>query len=174
MYKTKIGLVQINNSFSNQNYFPYSVGILQAYAQKYLSRKELFDFMLPIYKRIPVAEASEKLSTADIIFFSAYTWNINISLEIAKQIKKNKPQVITVFGGPEIPVNDIQNFLATKGSYLATYSCPDANGIIRRAAEIIYNAAVAHKINPKYLLVKLQKELMVFEKWVRQLLTVAT
>lgn len=109
--KTKIGLVQINNSFSNQNYFPYSVGILQAYAQKYLSNKENFVFLLPVYKRIPVADALEKLSAADIIFFSTYTWNINISLEIAKQIKKNKPQVITVFGGPEIPVNDIQNFM---------------------------------------------------------------
>lgn len=33
--KIKVGLVQINNSFSNQNYLPYSVGLLQAYAQKY-------------------------------------------------------------------------------------------------------------------------------------------
>ncbi|MFA5778966.1 MAG: radical SAM protein [Elusimicrobiota bacterium] len=110
-HNTKIGLVQINNSFSNQNYLPYSVGLLQAYAQKYLSNKETFDFLLPVYKRIPVVTVLEKLSTADIIFFSTYTWNIKISLEIAKQIKKNKPQVITVFGGPEIPANDIQNFL---------------------------------------------------------------
>ena len=32
----KIGLVQINNSFSGQNYFPLSAGMLQAYAQKKL------------------------------------------------------------------------------------------------------------------------------------------
>ena len=44
MQKIKIGLVQINNSFSNQNYFPYSVGILQAYAQKYLKDKEHVKF----------------------------------------------------------------------------------------------------------------------------------
>ena len=33
----KVGLVQINNSFYGQNYFPYAVGLLQAYAQKYAS-----------------------------------------------------------------------------------------------------------------------------------------
>ena len=33
----KVGLVQINNSFSGQNYFPYSVGLLQAYAQKHVT-----------------------------------------------------------------------------------------------------------------------------------------
>ena len=85
-------------------------------------------------------------------------------------------------------LNDIQNFLATKGSYLATYSCPDANGIIRRAAEIIYNAATRSydcagailsdnptdeernlkcrqvTINPKFLLVLLQKEQSLIEE----------
>mgnify|MGYP001571471332 CR=1 FL=1 len=109
--KVKIAPVQINNSFSNQNYFPYSVGILQAYAQKYLSTKENFDFSLPIYKRIPVASALEKLSTADIIFFSTYTWNIKISLEIAKRVKKNKPETLMVFGGSEIPIKDTERFL---------------------------------------------------------------
>jgi len=36
---------------------------------------------------------------------------------------------------------DIQKFLENKGSFLATYSCPDAYGITRKASEIIYNAA---------------------------------
>ena len=30
---TNIGLVQINNSFSGQNYLPYSIACLQSYAQ---------------------------------------------------------------------------------------------------------------------------------------------
>ena len=36
MAAMQVGLEQINNSFSGQNYFPYSVGLLQAYAQKHL------------------------------------------------------------------------------------------------------------------------------------------
>lgn len=85
-------------------------------------------------------------------------------------------------------LNDIQNFLSTKGSYLANYSCPDSNGVIRSAAEIIYNAAVKAyncdqanlsnnptdeernlkcrkvTINPKFLLVLLQKEQSLIEE----------
>lgn len=112
-YRIKIGLVQINNSFANQNYFPYSVGILQAYAQKYLINKNAFEFLLPIYKRIPIKDALNKLSDADIVFFSTYIWNIKISLEIAKRVKKNKPEILIVFGGPEIPIKNTKNFLQT-------------------------------------------------------------
>jgi hypothetical protein len=31
----KVGLVQINNSFSGQNYLPYSIALLQTYVQKF-------------------------------------------------------------------------------------------------------------------------------------------
>jgi hypothetical protein len=33
MTPLKIGLVQINNSFSGQNYLPYSTGLLQVFRQ---------------------------------------------------------------------------------------------------------------------------------------------
>lgn len=55
-------------------------------------------------------------------------------------------------------INDIQKFLEGKGSYLKNYFCPDAKGVLKSAAEIIYDAAQAYKINPKFLLVTLQKE----------------
>ncbi len=108
--KVKVGLVQVNNSFSNQNYFPYSVGILQAYAEKYLKEQNNFEFLLPIYSRVPVTIAVEKLSDADIVFFSTYLWNMNISLKIAEEVKKNKPEIVIVFGGPQVP-NRVENFI---------------------------------------------------------------
>src|SRR5271157_5105640 len=97
--KVKVGLVQINNSFSGQNYFPYSVGLLQAYAQKNARDPGRFEFMLPIYKRVPVQEAVDRLLPADIVGFSAYVWNIRISLEIARRLKEQKPEIVIVFGG---------------------------------------------------------------------------
>ncbi len=54
--------------------------------------------------------------------------------------------------------NDIDLFLDQKGSYLHTYKTTDKNGDKKKAADIIYQAAHEYKINPKYLLVKLQKE----------------
>lgn len=53
---------------------------------------------------------------------------------------------------------DIQAFLEDKDSYLSTYRTDDWEGTKRVAADIIYQAAKDNRINPKYLLVKLQKE----------------
>jgi hypothetical protein len=53
---------------------------------------------------------------------------------------------------------DIQSFLAQQSGTLASYRGTDHNGQIRSAAEMIAEAAVAWNINPKVLLVKLQKE----------------
>src|SRR5260221_9260483 len=86
--KVRIGLVQLNNSFSGQNYLPYSVGALQAYAQKFLGRPQDYEFLLPIYRRVPVAQAVAELSGADVVFFSTYVWNIRLSLEIASRLKR--------------------------------------------------------------------------------------
>ncbi len=54
--------------------------------------------------------------------------------------------------------SDIQRFLDSKGSYLSTLQTQDANGVIKSAAEIIHDAAAEYQINPKYILVTLQKE----------------
>lgn len=54
--------------------------------------------------------------------------------------------------------DDIQAFLEEKGSYVAEYRTQDKEGMRRKASDIIARAAVEHRINPKYILVKLQKE----------------
>jgi radical SAM superfamily enzyme YgiQ (UPF0313 family) len=99
----KVGLVQINNSFSGQNYLPYATGLLQAYVEKYAKHPERYGFLLPIYSRIPVERAVEQLVGADVIGFSTYVWNIRISLEIARRIRERSPQTLIVFGGPQVP-----------------------------------------------------------------------
>ncbi len=53
---------------------------------------------------------------------------------------------------------DIQNFLDARGSYLRNYQTENSNGVVKSAAEIIFDAAQAFQINPKFLLVTLQKE----------------
>ncbi len=58
----------------------------------------------------------------------------------------------------EWSVRDIQSFLDGKGSYLAKFRGEDVNGLIKTAAEIIYDSAIRNQISPKFLLVTLQKE----------------
>jgi len=109
--KVKVGLVQINNSFANQNYLPYTVGMFQAYAEKNLKNKNKFEFLLPLYKRILVKNAVGHLLESDISFFSTYVWNYKLSLEIAKKLKEKNPKILIVFGGPMVPENGIKDFL---------------------------------------------------------------
>lgn len=101
--KICVGLVQINNSFSNQNYLPYSAGLLQSYVEKYAKTPEQYEFLLPIYSRLTVPQAVEQLQGARVVGFSTYVWNIRISLEIAKALKQARPETLIIFGGPQVP-----------------------------------------------------------------------
>src|SRR5580693_4058086 len=98
-----VGLVQINNSFSGQNYLPYSVALLQTYVQKMSAARDRCAFLPPLYKRMRIAGAVESLKDADLVGFSTYVWNGRISLEIARRLKAAKPGIVIVFGGPHVP-----------------------------------------------------------------------
>lgn len=54
--------------------------------------------------------------------------------------------------------NDVQNFLQSKESFLSDYQAEDWLGETKPAADIIYEAAQNYRVNPKFLLVTLQKE----------------
>ena len=108
-----VGLVQIGDKFGDQYYLPYSIGLLQAYAQKHLKQPDRFEFLLPIYWRVGVKEGVEHLLNTNIIFFSVYIWNYQLSLKIASEIKKRMKDCIVVFGGPQVPEStfEMKSFL---------------------------------------------------------------
>ena len=101
--KIKIGMVQVNNSFSGQNYLPLSLGFLVSYAEFHCKNYNDFEFLNPIYKRVPVKEAVEQYEDCDIVAFSVYVWNNNISMRIAKVLKEVNPNILTLAGGCHIP-----------------------------------------------------------------------
>src|SRR5260370_12762215 len=84
---SKIGLVQINNSFSGQNYLPYSIALLQTYVQRFAPDPGRFEFLTPLYKRVRIAAPVEALKRADLVGFSTSVWNGRISLAIALPLK---------------------------------------------------------------------------------------
>lgn len=110
LVRNKVGLVQINNSFSGQSYLPYSVGLMQGYVQKHSALGNQLEFGLPIFQRLRVGEAVERLEDSAVVFFSTYVWNFRISCEIAKALKAKKPETVVVFGGPHVP-NKADEFL---------------------------------------------------------------
>lgn len=134
--KTRIGLVQISREEVTESspqycvrkgrvvrnlwasgpiagtsvYLPYSVGLLQAYAQRYAADAASLEFLSPIFRPTPLAAALDHLQHADVAAFSTYIWNIRQSLLIAKELKRVRPQTLIVFGGPQVP-NRAEPFL---------------------------------------------------------------
>ncbi len=103
--KLKIGFVQINNSFSGHSYLPYSVGLLQSYIKKYANNPSLFEFLDSIYCRTDISDAVNRFKNADIVGFSVYVWNFQLSLAIARKLKETNKNIKIVFGGPHVPDN---------------------------------------------------------------------
>jgi radical SAM superfamily enzyme YgiQ (UPF0313 family) len=80
---------------------PYSVGLLKSYARAHAV--EQHEWLLPVYRRLPVAEGADALDGADVVGFSAYVWNVQLSLAIAREVKRRRPETLVVFGGPQVP-----------------------------------------------------------------------
>jgi len=99
----KVGLVQINNSFSGQNYLPYSLACLRSYIEDHAPEPARYQFLPLIYKRLPIQHIVDRMQDADVVGFSTYVWNASVSLESARRIKEARPQTIIVFGGPQVP-----------------------------------------------------------------------
>ena len=51
----------------------------------------------------------------DIICFSCYIWNIERTLSLVDDIKKAKPNIITILGGPEVNFQPIALMKINKG-----------------------------------------------------------
>src|SRR3954454_24145589 len=60
--------------------FPYSGGMLPDYAQAHPSSPGPFRFLPPIHVPLAVDDAVARLAAADVVGFSVYVWNIELSL----------------------------------------------------------------------------------------------
>lgn len=67
------------------------------------------------------------------------------------------------FNTDDMSKEEIQKFLQKKGSALAHYTATNTGGEKFSAAETIWNAAITYHLNPKVLLVLLQKEQSLIE-----------
>lgn len=102
-----IGLVQPNFQSGpkhlNAFYLPYSVGILWSYAKQNSIIKDNVSNVEWVFRRDPLDIAVNQLKNCDVVFFSIYVWNKSYCYELAKKLKNANPNVLTVFGGPELP-----------------------------------------------------------------------
>ncbi|MBL8700144.1 MAG: B12-binding domain-containing radical SAM protein [Alphaproteobacteria bacterium] len=79
---------------------PAAVGCIATYAEKMLGERiDVRIFKFP--ERL--IEALENEEAPHAIGFSNYAWNEDLSTEFARVIKRHRPGILTIFGGPNYP-----------------------------------------------------------------------
>jgi radical SAM superfamily enzyme YgiQ (UPF0313 family) len=95
-------LAQVNNQFGLNVFLPYSVGLLQAYAQTIPEIKSNYDFRGFVYLREPIHNVINRLESPAVFGFSCYIWNWSYTLALAQAVKKAFPECLIVMGGPHV------------------------------------------------------------------------
>lgn len=91
---------------------PLGIAALATYGQKQLGEKVEFRLFKYPEKLIQAFLTEEK---PDLIGFSNYIWNLDLSYSIAERMKREKPDLAVVFGGPNYPLDDsVQKDFLTK------------------------------------------------------------
>jgi len=107
--KVQVQLTQFNHFISGIAYLPYSAGVLTTFAQKDADIATNVEFRLPLFRRERVSDIVAGFDKVDILGLSAYTWNWNLSVEVARQTRQVNPKALIVMGGPHVP-DRMENF----------------------------------------------------------------
>jgi radical SAM superfamily enzyme YgiQ (UPF0313 family) len=84
-------------------FLPYAVGLLQVYAQRFARDPGRYHFLPTVFRRQAVGQAVDSLIGAQVVGFSTYCWNLELSLAIARELRARQPETLIVFGGPQVP-----------------------------------------------------------------------
>lgn len=103
MRQVKLQIVQINNSYGNQYYLPYSAGVLASFALRDEGLRPHIDLKPFIYKRERPDAIADRIGDVDLLAVSCYVWNWRLSLELACEVKRRNPDCVILMGGPQIP-----------------------------------------------------------------------
>ena len=109
-----IYMVQVSFEMPGDNiirYFPYSVGVVWSYASTFKSIKENYDLKEIVFLKEPLEDIVSRLDKPDVFVLSAYIWNENYNINLAKAVKDKWPECKIVVGGPSVPNNDPNFFI---------------------------------------------------------------
>ena len=99
--KIKVSFSDLGHTNHSCKVIPYGSAMVASYLIKHFGHMVEVDIFKNPQEFIEYLERS----VPKIVCFSNYIWNINLSCEFAKRIKKQSPDTITVFGGPNYPLS---------------------------------------------------------------------
>ena len=98
---------------SNYYYFPYSVGVVWAYATTQPGILENYKLGGLYSVKEPIEQLVAKMVDPAVVGLSSYVWNVSYNQALAKAIKAQYPACKIIIGGAETP-NKSENFFADK------------------------------------------------------------
>ena len=100
----QISLVQPNFRQGGKTFegywLPHSIACVYTYVED--KNPDYFDVNRVIFRREGVVNASKSMRNDDIVLFSNYMWNWQYNLELSKRLREVNPDVVIVFGGPQV------------------------------------------------------------------------
>lgn len=99
----KVGTSQFNYQYRNRIHFPYSIASLVAHVKTNSEISNNFIFEKTFVFRNKLDKYIEKCENLDILLCSCYVWNWEVTVQLAKEVKKSNPKCLIIFGGPQVP-----------------------------------------------------------------------
>ena len=94
---------QFNYLYGDQIHFPYSIARLVSYIKTKEELSKRIQFEKTFVFREKIKEYITKCKETDILLCSCYVWNWEITLHLAREVKKINPECLIIFGGPQVP-----------------------------------------------------------------------
>src|SRR5689334_1311810 len=86
-------------------FLPYGVGCIKSYFLKYAKSRDSYDD-IRIFQDPQSFISSYLSSSPEVVAFSNYSWNRDLSYGLAAEVKRRSPSTLVVFGGPNYPLED--------------------------------------------------------------------
>ena len=112
----KVNSSQFNYQYGDQIHFPYSIASLVSFIKADDELKNKFNFEKTSVFRGKIDGYIKQCTDSDILMCSCYVWNWEITVHLAREVKKLNPKCTIIFGGPQVP-NDTTEFF-TKYPFL--------------------------------------------------------
>lgn len=101
------------------NYWlPYSIGMVWSYAIQDSEIAENYHLEKLIYIREDIDKVARSIIDNSVIAFSCYLWNWEYNLALAKRIRQYAPNVLIVFGGPQVPNRPLETNFFKRHPYI--------------------------------------------------------
>jgi putative methyltransferase len=104
--RREVWLHQFVQVFGNEAWIPLSVGCIAAHAKADSEFNDHFAIQPLVYMRAAPKEIVNQYTNPAVLGFSAYIWNVKLSLAVARLAKERFPNTLVVFGGPSAPTDN--------------------------------------------------------------------